>query len=240
MWEACLEKLARLRNLDRRYQAFGAENHGYVLKPCVSDERVESFESDNNFKLPDELRSFYTQVGNGVAGPEYGLTAMERLDGFHPHLPYKDIATLKQKYGGNVSRFNLAGLVGIVEHGCGHLTCLVTAGEKVGKIVYVYDGGGAYETEQNFAEYYEAWLDKTIEQFEFIEKMMRDGAPYEEIKEKLLEKYDSYDAGDIISSIADTEKPVELFGTRFVKKYHGALQEPWYAQVLEDWRARNL
>ena len=46
----------------------------------------------------------------------------------------------------------------------------------------------------------------------------------------------------MIASIADVPKPVELFGdpqhgSRIV---HGAIQTPWYEDVLREWQERNL
>ena len=46
----------------------------------------------------------------------------------------------------------------------------------------------------------------------------------------------------MIASIANVPKPVELFGdpqhgSRIV---HGAIQTPWYEDVLREWQERNL
>ncbi|HLL99792.1 MAG TPA: hypothetical protein VK400_01950, partial [Pyrinomonadaceae bacterium] len=134
----------------------------------------------------------------------------------------------------------LSGLVSVAAQGCGHEVCLVTSGEKAGQAVYISGDGYATETGRNLLEYYGEWLENQLDKFETVRRLMLAAASYEEIDEQVRENFDSYDAGDVISSIADAEKPVELFGTRHHKIYHGAVQLPWYEKVLRQWRESNL
>ncbi|HEY0429912.1 MAG TPA: SMI1/KNR4 family protein [Pyrinomonadaceae bacterium] len=240
MWENCREKLERLKNLDRQCQAFGAEEHRYIVNSRLPDELISDFEEHRYFKIPLELRRFYMEVGNGIAGPGYGLSDIFQLGGFRPHMPYEDVENLKQRDGVDFDISRLTGVIPIVPEGCGHQVCLIASGEKAGKIIYVSEDGYAQETSKNFAEYYTDWLDGELEKFELVEKMMRAGASYSEISDELQEKSDSLDAGDMIASIADAAKPAELFGTRYHKIYHGAVQFPWYEKILREWQEHNL
>jgi hypothetical protein len=241
MWEKCLEKLERLQSIDRQYQAFGAEEHLYMLYPCIPDEVIAEIEEEINIVLPLELRRFYVEVGNGVAGPDYGLSSIYGLRGIRADEPYVDVEILKQKSDRNyLLEEDLTGLVSVVAQGCGHEVCLITSGEKVGKVVYVSGDGYVTETDRNLIDVYQEWLDTELDKFETVETMMRAGASYDEIDEQINKKFSTYNAGDIISSIADVEKPSELFGTMHHKIYSGAEQFPWYEKVLREWQQRNL
>ena len=65
---------------------------------------------------------------------------------------------------------------------------------------------------------------------------MDSGASLAEINQAVRGKFESYDAEDIIVSIADVEKPAALFGNGGNRIYHGATQTPWYEKVLREWR----
>ena len=72
-----------------------------------------------------------------------------------------------------------------------------------------------------------------------VVRLMSSGATLETIDAQANERFKSYDAEDIIVSIADVEKPAHLFGTGGSRIYHGATQTPWYESVLRDWRKAN-
>lgn len=240
MWENCLEKLERLKNLDRQFQTFGAEEHRYILNETLDEETIEIIEEDIDIPLPLELRRFYSEMGDGVAGPDYGLSRIYGLRGMRAREPYVDAETLHGKLGRYFLKENdLSGLVSIVAQGCGHELCLITTGEEAGKVVSFSGEGHITKTRYTLLEYYEIWLNDHLDKFETVRRLMCAGASYAEIDEEVKKNFDSYDAGDLISSIADAEKPVELFGTRYHKIYHGAKQFPWYEKVLREWQERN-
>jgi len=70
-------KLYQLRELDNDFEISGANDHRYLLNPCLTIEQVEEFELKNDVKLPDEYVRFITEVGNGGAGPFHGLLSLE-------------------------------------------------------------------------------------------------------------------------------------------------------------------
>ena len=71
------EKLARLKRLDRRYSIFGSSRHEYRLNPPVPKERIVEFEEKHGVHLPFDYRCFIRFVGDGGAGPFYGLGQLE-------------------------------------------------------------------------------------------------------------------------------------------------------------------
>lgn len=250
MWEEIFEKLAHLRDLDKQFQVFGAEHHRYYLGHEVAEEILALVERRLGVVLPAELREFYLDWGNGVLGPHYGLRQVLDLEGYRPSEPYTDAATLRAlalKQGRahesddyfEIEREHLTGLISIIDEGCGHEVCLVTSGPRVGELVNVSADGYVHETNRTLIQTYEQWLDRELGKFETVRRLMLSGASLEEINREIREKFDTYDAEDIIVSIADVEKPEELFGSGGSKIYHGATQTPWYEKVLREWRETN-
>lgn len=73
-----LDKLARLREADREFRVFGSEQHRYRLGPCLTEMEIQQFEHPHQITLPEEYRDFLLHVGNGGAGPYYGLLPLEK------------------------------------------------------------------------------------------------------------------------------------------------------------------
>lgn len=66
----------RVRSLSRQPAArsvFGAGSHRFLLGDRLSDTQLRATETEFEFTVPDEYRSFLLEVGNGGAGPGYGL-----------------------------------------------------------------------------------------------------------------------------------------------------------------------
>lgn len=85
--ESIAEKLNRLKTLDQEFSVFGAEHHKYELNPVVSSSEVSEFEHHFGIDLPQGYRLFITKLGNGGAGPYYGLEPLG--DSLFVDLDYK-------------------------------------------------------------------------------------------------------------------------------------------------------
>jgi hypothetical protein len=85
--ERIKEKLKLLKKLDPGYSVFGASAHSYVLKRSLSIDDIQRFEKDNSIKLPIEYVQFLTMIGNGGAGPFYGVEPLENC--LYQDLDYK-------------------------------------------------------------------------------------------------------------------------------------------------------
>lgn len=68
-----VDTLARLERKDRRCTTFGSAEHQYHLDPPLPSEVLDAFEEKHGVSLPDNYRYFITGIGNGGAGPCYGL-----------------------------------------------------------------------------------------------------------------------------------------------------------------------
>ena len=75
---------------DGTREIFGSSKHGYKLNPTVTQEEVRRFEAHWHLTLPDEYVFFLTKVGNGGAGPYYGLYSLENLDRYNEYLGFYD------------------------------------------------------------------------------------------------------------------------------------------------------
>jgi hypothetical protein len=71
--KAFSDRLHLLRAADPGYRVFGAAAHMYRLRPPATEDEVGAFEERHRVRLPDEYRDFLTGLGNGGAGPCYGL-----------------------------------------------------------------------------------------------------------------------------------------------------------------------
>jgi len=80
------EKLSRITDsilhLQREQpQLFGAGQHKFRLNPKLPDADVIAFEKLHNIRLPDDYREFLVNVGNGGAGPFYGIFPLGQVEG---------------------------------------------------------------------------------------------------------------------------------------------------------------
>ncbi|QDT48901.1 hypothetical protein Pan258_29480 [Symmachiella dynata] len=69
-------RLRQLAKLDRKRDVFGSAEHNYRLNPPLGVDAVESFESEHRITLPEDYKRFIAEIGNGGAGPYYGLHQM--------------------------------------------------------------------------------------------------------------------------------------------------------------------
>lgn len=59
---------------------FSADNHHYRLNPLSSEDLIARFEELHEITLPSDYREFLLQVGNGGAGPYFGLWELAIVD----------------------------------------------------------------------------------------------------------------------------------------------------------------
>jgi hypothetical protein len=81
------DKIEELRQLDRKCALFGSQNHQYKLNPTLSMDNVRQFEATHAVTLPDGYVGFLTEIGNGGAGPFYGLEPIHNT--LYDDLDYK-------------------------------------------------------------------------------------------------------------------------------------------------------
>jgi hypothetical protein len=189
-WNAVREKITRLGQ--REWPAeWGAKEeeaigdfygwcHRYLLEAPIATEEIANFERQQGITLPDDYRQFLTQLGNGGAGPDFGIFALGKRE----EEPLPDIVlenlriefafdeawnetSLLDKpelyYGYEV----LAGAVPIATQGCAMDYWMVVSGPRKGEIWFDKrtDGAGVEPVcgvdgrHMSFGTWYETWLD---------------------------------------------------------------------------------
>lgn len=145
-------------NADSNYCIFGSETHKYTFNQPAEIEDILKFEKKYNIKLPESYISFLTLVGNGGAGPFYGLYSLEQLEHNNEYLMQDNsIETFIDKnltveewnkvvkvydesdddsFDAIMCRITKGALV-IGTQGCSVDTLLMCGGSEYGKIVYI-------------------------------------------------------------------------------------------------------
>lgn len=90
--ERIRQKLFKLKNDSNRFLIFGSANHQFKLLPTKTEIQLQEFENYFNIKLPNGYREFLKSIGNGIAGPYYGLESLEAS--LFSDLDYKDVNDL--------------------------------------------------------------------------------------------------------------------------------------------------
>src|SRR5947207_14343432 len=81
--EAIKTGIEILLNAEIKPDVFGANEHEYILNPTLTEEEVNRFEIKYRISLSSEYRKFLIEVGNGGAGPYYGIFKLgEKDDGW--------------------------------------------------------------------------------------------------------------------------------------------------------------
>lgn len=186
-------KLAQLTALDTQRRTFGAFSHQYQQNPVLTEAQVDAFETRFFIRLPEEYRLYLLHIANGGTGPFYGLYELEYEDNNTPKLaePFGythqaplNVREIDQQIPPQVSdedREKLMerlydsaekGIIFLATEGCGMYSVLVVNGEAYGT-VWFYDlanDGGVFPLTSpedgkpmRFLEWFEIWLDKSIQ-----------------------------------------------------------------------------
>ena len=73
--------LLRLRSAGAIREVFGANGHTFVVNATLSEAKISAFETQHRISLPNDYREFLLRIGNGGAGPYYGIFPLGKMDG---------------------------------------------------------------------------------------------------------------------------------------------------------------
>jgi hypothetical protein len=82
--------LVELRKRDRALKLFGAATHRYHLNPVLTPARLEKVERTWSFETPSDYREFLLELGNGGAGPYYGIFQLGEIDDGFGYTKWKN------------------------------------------------------------------------------------------------------------------------------------------------------
>jgi hypothetical protein len=195
MLDAALDRIAeKVRQArERDLRPFGAESSGIrPLNPPLAEHEVAAVEARLGIALPADYLRFITRIGDGGAGPAFGLWRLsselrELQADAHPELlatpfphvaswnPDKDpevIAFWRRADAGEVSEADedmqglreAAGTLPICDEGCGYTHLLVVTGPTRGTIWIDSRGAdaGFLWIKATFLEWYERWIDDVL------------------------------------------------------------------------------
>ncbi|MGC5327662.1 SMI1/KNR4 family protein [Brevibacillus sp. SYSU BS000544] len=171
------QKLDYLKELDARYKVFYSKRHRYQFNPVLTKEEIQLFENKYAISLPEDYRDFLMNVGNGGAGPSYGLIPLVEYNDVtdepisHESLakPFPYTSDWKNHDDEEDLRENdRQGTITLCDHGCGVYHILVISGPEKGKVWYDArcDGYGMGRVANSFLSWYEDWLDRAIKEIE--------------------------------------------------------------------------
>jgi hypothetical protein len=185
------EKVRRARERDLR--PFGAETSGIEpLRPLLAEDEVAAVEARLGIAFPEEYRGFITRVGDGGAGPAFGLfrlssalreskadahpqllaTPFPHVETYNPDTDPAVIAFWDRADRGEVSdeeqSFQLvregAGTLPLCDEGGGYTHLLVVTGPARGTMWIDSRGAdaGFIPLNATFLEWYERWIDDVL------------------------------------------------------------------------------
>ena len=238
-----LKLLEQAKAKDPNFERFGAHSHQYKLSAPAGEEMIQEFEKQQGIRLPEEYRDFLMLVGNGGAGPYYGLyglkTQEKELGDSHglrlyrvqekpviyPKMSEEDwdkAADLEgRRKGEKVHPY--AGVLPIGSQGCTLMTGLMLSGPYRGQIVYYdedYCGKPFFVREKGFLSWYERWLREVIAGYNDEEVgfgMNVDGNP-----KQLMELYDQTE---------DPEEKIEIIDSYYKFETLPGKQKTYFKQV---------
>ena len=183
-------KLVRAKEADAQLKVFGANSHLYNLNEKASEKEILAFEQQYGIALPSDYRMFLKEVGNGGAGPDYGIYPLgERLDEFsfndefsslsrpcilNPKMDEDVLAQLNHYFDSEdeVSEALFfeeeailwGGILPIGTPGCTGGHGLILNGEYAGFVIHVnlIRDWPLFHFYLPFLDWYENWLDKVI------------------------------------------------------------------------------
>ena len=180
-----LKLLGQAKAKDPDLARFGAYSHQYKLAVPAGEEAIQKFEEQQGIRLPEEYRDFLMLVGNGGAGPYYGLYGLKALKEdlsdshgvrlyrvmeepvIYPKMSEEEWGRMADPEGRRKGEevHPYAGILPIGTQGCTLMTGLMLAGPYRGQVVY-YDedfcGPPFFAREKGFLEWYERWLREVI------------------------------------------------------------------------------
>jgi HEAT repeat protein len=170
-----LSKLEQVR--EHRLTCFGSEYHEFQLNPPLSEKEIQIFECQQSIRLPEDYRLFLQHVGNGGAGPYYGLLPLEQWDSaansdsqdflqrpsaLRPDMP----KGIPWEQALNCSYEELfQGTLALVHQGCAYYALLVVTGVYRSRVVYVdldCCQTPYFVHHPDFLSWYERWLDELL------------------------------------------------------------------------------
>src|SRR5262245_20710390 len=132
--ETVVRLVDELRRLDPKRRVFGAERrrisgHDYRFNERLSIATVRAFEGKHGIQLPADYREFVTEVGDGGAGPYYGINRLAVANEFtDPSRPFPWTSKMDSTAEGLDAWESYPGVLILAEQGCGYTDFMIVNG----------------------------------------------------------------------------------------------------------------
>jgi hypothetical protein len=162
--------------------------HRYELNPCANENHIKQFEEKYIISLHREYREFLKCLGDGGAGPYYGLLSLKEIDRHikkrsslisKPFPLVDSMSSYDNKGNSSIKEMEIIeklarsnyfdqGQIPIAHHGCGHYDILIVAGIEKGNVWHAEAGYNpisplkSIKERIGFLKWYENWLDDEI------------------------------------------------------------------------------
>jgi len=167
LWSA----ISRVREWDSGLTTFGSETHRYEFLPPCREEEIVDYERKMGIQLPEEYRWFVRNIGEGGAGPGYGLKKLRDM------APDK-VTIFADEFTGVIDRggFHLSlrqtgsrpivdlQILKLCHWGCEYWNSIVVRGIASGFILFVDEEftSGRHLLANSFGKWYRNWLDAAM------------------------------------------------------------------------------
>ncbi len=155
--------VALLRDRDRELRVFGADKRGghqYLFRPPLSEMQLAGFEAEHQIALPAEYRLFLALVGNGGAGPYYGLMSLDETARNHDlraAFPWTSEITFQSRGDARLALWlKCPGILKLSHQGCGNYVFLVVRGTAYGQL-WIEAEARLIPKSVSFIKWYRAW-----------------------------------------------------------------------------------
>lgn len=189
------EQIARIRQkvlqaaqAESSGSVFGASSHQYRMNEPLTLKQLGRLEAEWEVTLPDPFAAFLVGVGDGGAGPYYGIYPsssispdLDRLaepsifrldrtsqDWMSPPAEDDELDDMDDEAYDAFWADLLRGTIEFGTMGCDNELLLIVSGEHRGRVVYLNMASPKvfFAYEKNFLDWYERWLDEVIGGFE--------------------------------------------------------------------------
>ncbi len=181
LYNKLVTDLKKLELIDSNKKIFGSKDHMYKLNPTLSENQISEFEKKYGVTLPLDFRLFLKEIGNGGAGPSFGIPQLESFfssreydieiesDFLSTSFPYSvnnpyvysdetDESLIKE----------MTGTLTLCHHGCGYFDMLILTGDEKGTVWFDSrcSDQGMGRIFDCFLDWYFYWLKKSIDEIE--------------------------------------------------------------------------
>ena len=163
------EQLQRLQQENKNLRVFGADSHQYKLGPTLAEAKLQSFARKNQIKLPEDYRLFLKEIGNGGAGPFYGLEPLEKAAQYRDLSKPFPFTKATDSYSDEEleqrgDKDEYPGVLEFCHQGCAIYCYLVLNGSAYGTIWAGREN--LYPMKFSFGRWYRRWVEKALRTLE--------------------------------------------------------------------------